>query len=202
VTEPSVNPIESGNSTSLSLLERARAKEAEAWERLMSLYAPLVDHWARMAGLQDADVADVRQEVFLAVARKLSEFHHDHPGDTFRGWLRRITQSKLSDYWRKVRGGPPAGNAAEQLVQLAAPAADSSEAEVAQEIQILYRRALELLQREFEARTWQAFWRVVIDGQPPGDVAEELGITANAVYLAKGRVLARLREEFAGAIEN
>jgi RNA polymerase sigma-70 factor, ECF subfamily len=168
----------------------------------MSLYAPLVDHWARMAGLQDADVADVRQEVFLAVARKLSEFHHDHPGDTFRGWLRRITQSKLSDYWRKVRGGPPAGNAAEQLVQLAAPAADSSEAEVAQEIQILYRRALELLQREFEARTWQAFWRVVIDGQPPGDVAEELGITANAVYLAKGRVLARLREEFAGAIEN
>ena len=201
MTKPSVNPLELGNSTSLGLLERVRAKDATAWERLISLYAPLVEHWSCRAWLQDADTADVCQDVFLAVARKLADFHRDRPEDTFRGWLRRITQRKLCDHWRKTRGGPPTAGAAEQLAWMASPAEDSSEVAIAEETQVLYRRALELIQREFEERSWQAFWRVVIDGQRPADVAADLGTTANAVYLAKGRVLARLREEFAGAIE-
>ena len=203
VTEPHVNPIGSGNSTSLGLLERVKSKDSAAWERLVSLYAPLVEHWCRKAGLQDADAADVRQEVFLSVARKIADFHRDQPGDTFRGWLHRITQNKLYDYERKRRAGPVVGGAPsqEQLRRLpAAPPDDPNEAG-AQETGILYRRALELLRRDFEERSWRAFWRVVIDGQKPRDVAADLGMTANAVYLAKGRVLARLRAEFAGVIE-
>jgi RNA polymerase sigma-70 factor (ECF subfamily) len=91
--------------------------------------------------------------------------------------------------------------AQDQLRDIPAPAADADEASAAEETQILYRRALELVRRDFEDSSWQAFWRVVIDGQKPRDVADELKITSNAVYLAKARVLARLREEFAGAIE-
>jgi RNA polymerase sigma-70 factor (ECF subfamily) len=199
VTEANVNLEESSQATSLSLLERAKAQEPAAWERLMSLYAPLVDRWSVKAGLQDADAADVRQEVFLAVNRKIVDFHRDQAGDTFRGWLHRITQRKLSDHWRKTRGGPVTAGAdpQEPLRQLPAQTDDAPE-----ETQILYRRALELLRRDFEERTWQAFWRVVIDGQRPRDVALEMNMTANAVSLAKARVLARLREEFAGVIES
>jgi RNA polymerase sigma-70 factor (ECF subfamily) len=199
VTDPRVNPGESGGSTSLGLLERVRAKDAAAWERLASLYAPLVEHWCRRAGLQAADAADVRQEVFVSVARKVADFRRDRAGDTFRGWLRRITQNKLRDHGRKRRGAPATGGALPP--EHSAPPEGAEEAG-AEEVGILYRRALELLRREFEERSWQAFWRVVIDGQKPRDVAADLRMTANAVYLAKGRVLARLREEFAGAIED
>jgi RNA polymerase sigma-70 factor, ECF subfamily len=205
VTEPNVNPIESGSSTSLGLLERVKAKDQAAWNQLANLYAPLVDHWSCQAGLQDADAADVRQEVFLAVSRHIEEFRRDRAGDTFRGWLHRITHSKLCDYWRKKRGakitgGPEADGQLRQ--QAAARPADSDETAKAEETRILYCRALELIQRDFEERTWQAFWRTAIEGQKPKDVAVDLQITPNAVYLARARVLARLREEFTGVIED
>src|SRR5262249_14847420 len=75
---------------SLTLLQRARARQPAAWERLVALYAPLVLHWCRRAGLGDADAADVFQEVFRSVSEHLNEFRRDRPGDTFRGWLRTI----------------------------------------------------------------------------------------------------------------
>src|SRR5947209_20383601 len=87
--------------TSRSLLGRVQADEPEAWERFVGLYAPLVFHWCRGRGLQGSDAADVFQEVFRAVAAHVARFRKDRPGDTFRGWLRRITQNKLRDHFRK-----------------------------------------------------------------------------------------------------
>jgi RNA polymerase sigma-70 factor (ECF subfamily) len=206
VTEPAVNPTEpASGATSLGLLERAKSRDREAWERLASLYAPLVDRWCRQAGLQEADAADVRQEVFLAVSRKIGDFRRDRPGDTFRGWLRIITQHKISDQ-RRQKQGQPVGiggtDAGQQLAQTPSRDQDESEeAAVSEEARLLHRRALELVARDFEERTWQAFWRVVIDGHSPADVAEALAMTTNAVYLAKARVLARLREEFRDLLE-
>ena len=203
MTNRNVNAGESGNSTSLGLLERVKARDQVAWERLVSLYASLVDHWCQRAGLQDADVADLRQEVFLAVARNIDDFHRNRAGDTFRGWLRTITQHRLCDHWRKIgtglvgRGTP----SQERLGQISTPAQDADDSSNAEETGMLYRRALELMQWDFEERSWQAFWRVVIEGQNPKEVAAQLQMTPNAVYLAKGRVLARLREEFAGVID-
>jgi RNA polymerase sigma-70 factor (ECF subfamily) len=204
VTEPTVNPLESGNSTSLGLLERVKAKDQVAWAQLASLYAPLVDHWCQRAKLQDADNADVRQEVFKAVARKIEDFQYDRPGNSFRGWLHRITQRRLCDHWRKNRAGPLIGDpeALEHLQRLQSQPVDSDPGSKTEETEILYRRALELIQRDFEAQSWQAFWRTVIENQRPKEVAIDLGITANAVYLAKARVLARLREEYDGVIED
>jgi len=186
------------------LLKRVKAKDQTAWEQLASLYTPLLDHWCQKADLQDADMEDLRQEVFLAVARKIEDFQRDRAGDTFRGWLHRITRSKLCDHWRKKRDGPLIGDtgAQEHLQQLWAQPIDSDAVSADEETRILYCRALELIQRDFEAQSWQAFWRTVIEGQKPKDVATDLCITANAVYLAKARVLARLREEFAGVIED
>src|SRR4051794_36638433 len=88
-------------STSRSLLRRMRADDPAAWERLVTLYAPLVWYWCQRAGLPLQDAADVAQEVFQAVATHVDHFHGDRPGDTFRGWLRRITANKVRDHFRK-----------------------------------------------------------------------------------------------------
>jgi RNA polymerase sigma-70 factor (ECF subfamily) len=206
VTDDSDNQKgEAASGTSLGLLERARARDAAAWDRLARLYSPLVDRWCRQAGLQDADAADVRQEVFLAVARGLDEFRRDSAGGTFRGWLRVITRHKIGDHWRRTQAGQAGagGNDAyQQFLQLPAEGPDDSrDPAPPEEIDILYRRALELIVTDFEDNTWKAFWRVVVEGQRPAAVAADLNVTANAVYLAKARVLARLREEFRDLIE-
>ena len=197
------NPVGEGASgTSLGLLERARARDPAAWNRLAALYAPLVDRWCRQAGLQDADAADVRQEVLLAVARGLDGFRHDAAGGTFRGWLRGITRHKIADHWRRVGPvGAGGSDAFEQFLQLPAEGTSDSPEAPPEERDLLYRRALDLVATDFTEATWKAFWRVVVEGQRPAAVAADLGLTVNAVYLAKARVLARLREEFRDLID-
>jgi RNA polymerase sigma-70 factor (ECF subfamily) len=206
VTDGDVTP--SGgqeDSTSLSLLDRARSGEPAAWRRLVSLYEPLVHRWCRRANLQEADAADVCQDVFLAVSSNIEEFRREADRGTFRGWLRTITRSKLSDLWRrKSRSVPEVGGseANEQLAQVADIPADDDDQALSEEKQVLYRRALDLIQQEFEERSWKAFWLVVVEDRSPADVARELGTSVNAVYLAKSRVLARLRSEFAGILDD
>jgi RNA polymerase sigma-70 factor (ECF subfamily) len=178
------------------------AHEQAAWTRFVDLYAPLVYRWCRQAGVQPEDAEDVGQEVFRAVARKIQDFQHGGPGQTFRGWLRTITRNKVADLMRAYRAkGRGAGWEENYLAQIPAEESAADELSAADENKLVVRRAVELLRAEFEARTWQAFWRVTVDGDCPDDVARELGMTVNAVYLAKSRILRRLRAEFAGLIE-
>jgi len=205
MTDPTVNPLgEAGSSTSLSLLDRVRAKDQAAWERLVGLYTPLVDWWCRRYRLQDADLADVRQKVFLAVAHGIKEFRRAQDSGSFRGWLHTITRTRVYDHWRTAAREAATGgsDAHEQMLQLSTeqqnePAAASE----AEEHGILYRRAVQLIATDFEETTRKAFWMVVVEDRKPGEDAQELGISPNAVYLARARVLAHLREEFAGLIE-
>jgi RNA polymerase sigma-70 factor (ECF subfamily) len=200
VTDDNVKPVEAALQTSSGLLERVQANDQEAWVRFVHLYSPLVYRWCRQAGLQEADAADVGQEVFRSVAPAIGQFHHDRPGDTFRGWLRTITMNKLRDFARrgsKQARGAGGSAALERLLELPADGSEDTDGSAAQEENLLvYHRAVELILGEHEERTRQAFLRVVIEGQTPSEVAEQLGITVNAVYLAKSRVLRRLREEF------
>ncbi len=185
--------------TSRSLLDRVRADDAAAWDRLVHLYAPLVYHWCRRFDLQDQDTADVFQEVFQAVAAHVAGFRKDRPGDTFRGWLRTITRNKVRDHFRRLGREPGGAGGTEALRRLAeVPADDSGSCESAAGDPAegsLLRRALDLIRAEFEERTWRAFWRTTVDGQTPTDVAAELGMSPGAVRVAKCRVLRRLREE-------
>jgi RNA polymerase sigma-70 factor (ECF subfamily) len=191
----------STSSTSRSLLERVRADDPEAWDRLVALYAPLVLHWCQRLGLARQDVADVFQEVFRAVAGHIRGFHKDQPGDTFRGWLRTITRNKVHDHYRRLHHEPAGvGGSEAQARLLAIPSpglGEESDAPGSDEEaeRGLLRRALEMIRDEFEERTWQAFWRTTVDGQLPRDVATELGMSPGAVRVAKCRVLHRLREE-------
>ncbi len=188
-------PLEE-NRTSLSLLERARSRDAEAWHRLVQLYRPLVLFWCRRGGVLPADVEDVAQEVFAASAQALERFRHDRPGDTFRGWLHGITRYQTLTYLRR-RGGDPAadGGSAAWLQLQEVPAPEAVDPDETQELSTLHRRLVELVRREFEERTWQAFWRTVIDDRDTATVAAELGMTTANVRQARSRVLRRLKQE-------
>ncbi len=182
-------------STSLTLLQRVRDKDEEAWRRLLHLYGPLVERWCARGGVHPADADDVRQDVFQAVAAGLDGFRRDRPGDTFRGWLKVITRNKLLDHFRRRQKHPEAQggtDAHRQLQELAGPELPEDTEE---DLGGLYRRALELVRGEFEERTWQAFWRAAVEGQSPAAIAADLGVTPAAVRKAKSRVLHRLREE-------
>jgi RNA polymerase sigma-70 factor (ECF subfamily) len=204
VTDSSDEPNGEGrgeepSSISSSLLERLKANSPESWRRFVHLFGPVVYQWCRHRGLQAADAGDVGQNVFREVAVRVSDFRRDRRGDTFRGWLWTITQSKIADYWRSQLKGPVATGGSTAQVRLEQLAADSlaepdSQAD-AKSLGSLYRRGLELIRCEFEERTWQAFWRVVVDRCRPAEVADELGMSVNSVYLAKSRVLRRLRAE-------
>ncbi len=192
----------SSAATSVSLLERIRACDQEAWERFVHLYTPLVYRWCRQAGLRQIDAADVGQEVFRAVAHGIGNYRHDRPSDTFRGWLRVLTRRKVADFGRRQDPCQAAGGS-DALARLQRFADDETpEPASEQEDRLLVlRRALDLVLRDFEEKTRQAFWRVVLEGQPAAEVAQALGVTPNAVYLAKSRVLRRLRDEFAGCLD-
>lgn len=140
----------------------------------------------------------------MALAQNIGGFRREPPGNTFRGWLRGITRHKVADYWRKTRGAVGQVAASGDFIERVAEPVEEEDSDQfwqAQEANLLYRRALELIRQDFEERTWQAFLRVATEDQSPTEVAAALGMTVNAVYLAKGRVLARLREEFADLME-
>lgn len=186
-------------STSTSLLGKAKAGEAETWRRLVDQYAPLLYDWCRRRGLRTEDAADVAQEVFTAVARNLETFHRDQPGDTFRGWLWTITQNKIRDRIRDRKGMPEATGGSDAQCRLAQVPEPQSEPSTSVKVRThgspLEQRAIELVRAGVEERTWQAFWRVVVEGQQAAVVAKELGMSMQAVYNAKYRIRNRLQQQ-------
>lgn len=180
--------------TPASLLERLRDPAAEeAWARFVQLYTPLLFHWARGTGLQEPDAADLVQDVFALLVRKLPEFRYD-PGRGFRAWLRTVTLNR----WREIRrrAAPP------QPVEGMEQVPDNNEPFwEADHRGYLARRLLALMQTEFAPATWTACWECAVEGRSAGDVGQELGMTPGAVRAAKFRVLCRLRQEMTGLAE-
>jgi RNA polymerase sigma-70 factor (ECF subfamily) len=191
--------------TSLSLIRRIQADQADAWRRFVDLYGPLVRSWCRRDGLQDADVDDVTQEVFRSVHRAITVFEREPHGGAFRGWLRVITRNAIRDWARRdAREAHAAGGSDAQTRLLAVPnepLPDPDGQADPDEERVLLRRAVELLLGDFKEQTRLAFWRVVVDGYSPAEVARELGVKENVVYLAKSRVLRRLKEVYGGLLD-
>lgn len=185
--------------TSPSLLERVRANDAEAWDRLVSLYAPFVYHYCNRAQLPSEDAADVFQEVFQAAFAKITSFEKRKTGDTFRGWLRTITHNKVMDHFRRQKREPRGAGGTEIQIRMSQvrspePAEDHGSSGDPAEIQ-LFRGALESIRHRFQESTWRAFLLTVVEGRSPADVGEELGMSTGSVRVAKSRVLQRLRAE-------
>jgi RNA polymerase sigma factor (sigma-70 family) len=185
-------------STRHSLVLRLRdPRDEAAWAEFVEIYEPLVYRLARHKGLQDADAQDLCQEVFRAVAKAIERWDPDPAKGRFRAWLFRIARNLLVNFLasqrRHVRGS---GSTSVQELLEAQPAADA-QAEAAFRAEFQRRAflwAAEHVKNEFTTSTWQAFWKTGVENQPIALVAKELQLSAGAVYIARSRVLARLRE--------
>jgi RNA polymerase sigma-70 factor (ECF subfamily) len=186
------------NTTSASLLQRLRqSAPADAWVRFVKLYTPLLFYWTRRLGLSHQDAADLVQEVFTVLVQKLPEFRYDRQS-SFRNWLRTILLNRWRDRGRR-RVPATVGPDDPALAELAAPEQEGfGEAEYRQH---LVRQALQLMQTEFSPSTWRACWEHVVADRPAAEVAAELGISVGSVYVAKSRVLCRLRQELKGLLD-
>jgi RNA polymerase sigma factor (sigma-70 family) len=183
--------------TRATLLLRLRdPRDGAAWAEFVDLYAPLVYGYARKQGLQDADAADLTQDVLAAVAGAVGRLEYDPARGSFRNWLFTVVRNKLSN-WRAAQGGKPRGSgdtATHRLLEMC-PAPGGEEAEWDAEWQErVFAWACAQVRRDVTESTWQAFWRTAIDDQPGKQVAADLGLTVAAVYRARSRVLARLKE--------
>ncbi len=187
------------SATSATLLERLRDRaDAEAWQRLVDLYSPLLSGWLRRHALQEADVDDLVQEVLVTVAREAPRFQHSGRPGAFRHWLRTILANRLREFWRSRRLRPAAtgdSDFAGMLDQLEDHNSGISRLWEQEHDQHIVRRLLAMLEPQFAPSTWQAFRRVVLEGARPEAAAAELGLTVNAIFIAKSRVLQRLRAE-------
>jgi RNA polymerase sigma-70 factor (ECF subfamily) len=194
----------------MSLLQQARAGDEDAWRQLFRLYTPLVCYWCRKRGIHGADVDDVLQDVFQTTAKALGDFRRARPGDTFRGWLHGITRHKILVFQRRrssepqAEGGPEHERRLGELPDSDADTGDGDPTAVVDDdptlLHDLFHTVLEMVRKEFEAPTWLAFWRTVIDGQRPVDVADELHVSPAAVRMAKCRVVRRVREQLGDCI--
>jgi RNA polymerase sigma-70 factor (ECF subfamily) len=188
--------------TSFSLLHRLRSQpDAESWRRLFELYTPLIQGWLRRHDVPPADADDLAQEVMAVVVRELPQFEHSKQRGAFRNWLRTIAVNRLRALWRSRQRGTPATGGSDflkMLDELEDPQSNLSRLWDQQHDQHVARRLMDLVEPQFEPTTWRAFRRTVIDGAKAATVAEELHISANAVLLAKSRVLSRLRQEMEG----
>ncbi len=185
--------------TRASLLARLRDPgDGAAWRQFVELYGGLVYGFARRRGLQNADAADLTQEVFFAVAQGASRFHYEPRHGSFRGWLYGLTRNKIAQFFRGRRSQPIGAGDSDTLRRLEeepGPAPDPDAAWEQEYQQRLFRLAAARIQDGFAPTTWKAFWQTAVEGRNGAAVAAELGLSVGAVYVARSRVLARLTEQ-------
>jgi RNA polymerase sigma-70 factor (ECF subfamily) len=185
--------------TPISLLERLRRPEdRSAWERFVHLYTPLLHRWVLRLGVPRQDAADLVQDVLTLLVRKLPDFRYN-PRHRFRAWLWTVTRNKCNEIRRRL---PAAAVQANGALLNDLPGREDAEAETEAEYrQYLVGQALQLMREEFQPTTWQAFWESTTTHRPAAEIAVELGLSTDAVYAAKSRVLRRLRQELDGLVD-
>jgi RNA polymerase sigma-70 factor (ECF subfamily) len=184
--------------TRASLLVRIRdARDQEAWGQFVQIYAPVVYWYARKHALQDADAADLTQDVLRAVSAGAGRLNYDPERGSFCSWLFTVAHHKLYDLLarqrRELRGS---GDSEVQELLAEHPASQEDKSVWDQEYeQRLFNWAAEQVRDEFHDSTWQAFWQTAVQGKTGKETAQALKLTVAAVYLAKSRVMARLKEK-------
>jgi len=187
-------------SLSSCVLGQVKAKDPQAWTRMVNLYGPMIYRWARKAGLQPADSADIVQEVFRAVAMYIAELDTDRPTEGFRGWLWQIARTKLADHFRKQASAPTEGeDAFEATVAHEPELPDPDDLKTPSPDVAMVHRVLQTIRPDFEDSTWDAFWQMTVQNRSAAEAAEALQMSKSAVRQAKYRVLKRLRHELDGA---
>jgi len=188
-------PVELHTQPSL-LLRIRQPTDGDAWRQFVELYAPLVYGFLRKQGLQDADAADVAQDVLRTVAQRIGELEYDRSRGSFRGWLFSVVNSRLMDFRRRHQRERAlvVAAAAEVADRGAEESASSTEWDLDYQRQV-FHAAAERVRGDFGESAWRAFWQAAVEGRPAKEIAADLGMSPAAVYLAKARVMNRIREE-------
>jgi RNA polymerase sigma factor (sigma-70 family) len=185
--------------TRITLLARLKdGADVDAWKEFVQLYGPVVYGFARRRGLQDADAADLMQEVLRSVARNAVKMEYDPNKGTFRGWIYTVTRNKIYNFLSAQKNRPRAAGDSSSQERLNAIADPHAESDADWELEYQRRlsaKAMDRVKHEFHANTWKAFWGTAVEGRSALEVGSELAMSAGAVYVAKSRVLTRLREE-------
>jgi RNA polymerase sigma factor (sigma-70 family) len=184
--------------TRASLIVRlADAQNVQAWDEFARLYQPVVYRLALRRGFQHADAEELVQEVMLAVARAVEGWVPDQDRGRFRDWLHRIARNLMINFLtrRKHQVWGTGKSDMQQVLEAKSPA----EAAMTQMFDVEFRRegfrwAANQVQKEVKQNTWQAFWMSTIDDVPVAEVARQLGMSVGSVYIARSRVMARLRQ--------
>jgi RNA polymerase sigma-70 factor (ECF subfamily) len=193
-----IRPADDSPQTRLSLLVQIRdGTNHAAWSEFVKLYGPLVYGFARKRGLQDADAADLMQDVLRSVSAAIGRLDYDRTQGTFRGWLFTITRNKLFNFLsaRRVRPQGSGDTTTNRLLDAHAEASDGADTWELEYQRRLASIAMERVKVEFQENTWRAFWLTAVEGVSAADAAKQVGISPGAVYVAKSRVLARLKQE-------
>lgn len=191
-----MTPPETRVSLILRLLDPA---DAEAWEEFARGYEPFVYGVARRRGMQHADAQELAQDVLLAVSRAVERWDPDPARGRFRDWLFRIARNQVVNYLTRGRRQPLAAGDSQTARLLRNLPAPSDERETEEDQQAfrreLFLHAAQLVQARVREKTWQAFWQTSVKGLSPSEVAERLQISIGSVYIARSRVMARMRNE-------
>ena len=181
--------------TQPSLLVRIRdTRDAAAWQQFVEIYAPLIYNHLRKQHLQDADAADVTQDVLRTVSQSIGQWNYDRGRGTFRGWLLSVVHSRLTDFRRRQQRHQAAVSVAANAAQREPDDHSSAEWDRDYERQ-LFHAAATAVRGDFSDSSWQAFWLAAVQGRPAQEIATQLNISTAAVYLAKARVMTRIREQ-------
>jgi RNA polymerase sigma factor (sigma-70 family) len=191
-------PVDESPLTRASLLVQIRdGANHAAWQEFIHLYGRVIYGFARQRGLQDADAADIVQDVLRSVAASIGRLDYDRHQGTFRGWLFTITRNKVFNFLsaRRIRPQGSGDTTTNRLLDAQPDGSDGSEIWELEYQRRLAALAMDRIQKEFQANTWRAFWLTAVEGVGAPEAAKQLRMTPGAIYVAKSRVLARLKDE-------
>jgi RNA polymerase sigma-70 factor (ECF subfamily) len=183
--------------TRVSLIQRVRdPADAAAWSEFFSIYQPLLIAYVRKRGVNEHDAADVVQEVFARLVPAMVQFEFDAQRGRFRTWLWRVTHNALAD-WGRRRATRDRAEQAWIDEHKALP-----DDRPGNEWNQMYRHrilevVLERVRATSQSASWACFEGRILSERPAAEIARELGVSVNAVYINASRLLARVRGECA-----
>jgi RNA polymerase sigma-70 factor (ECF subfamily) len=183
--------------TQISLIARVKdLGDGASWAEFLGIYQPIVFRMARRRGMQEADALDVMQQVFLSISRSIENWTAEEGRPPFRAWLTTIARNAITKaLTRRPRDIATGASSVLDLLHEVPSADNAAEELLAEAKQEVVRWAAEQLRPEFSDVTWSIFWQTAIEGIPAAEVAKATGRTAGAIYVARYRVLTRLKEK-------